>query len=317
MSCTEKIRQHCPPLFEFPAQPIAWSQLHFVFLHQATNMSDRTYFYVCYDAQICGNSSSNIYFTKLSEPSRNLSCQFEYLLKSNKAWEDIVKVFRKIMNQNCSSVANGMTDNCPDKTHFQCGNKCLSKHRLNDYFKDCFDGIDEQYNDSCALNHKYRQKCNVTTQQMNVIQCRPIIIIPGGLPVRCETLTKLPHFPTLCDGYVEHTEKVGETIETDETNCEKWECNNQYTRCDGIWNCRNGADEAWCLHPICNKTDVYPCLLPNTTELICLPVSNANDGKIDCIGATDERYLCKESSFEAFGYQCSSNYTTNEHIMNR
>ena len=34
--------------------------------------------------------------------------------------------------------------------------------------------------------------------------------------------------------------------ETDETECEQWECNNIYTHCNGIWNCPNGADEIGC-----------------------------------------------------------------------
>ena len=36
-------------------------------------------------------------------------------------------------------------------------------------------------------------------------------------------------------------------IETDETECEQWECNNIYTHCDEIWNCPNGEDEIGCI----------------------------------------------------------------------
>jgi hypothetical protein len=126
---------------------------------------------------------------------------------------------------------------------------------------------------------------------------------------------KLPHFPTLCDGYVEYSEKIKGQVETDETNCEEWQCDNLYTRCDGMWNCPNGADESRCFHQVCKENYGYPCILPNTTELVCLPVSSANNGIIDCLGATDERHLCKKSIGKNM-YRCQTNFTNNKQITN-
>ncbi|CAF4862914.1 unnamed protein product, partial [Rotaria socialis] len=96
----------------------------------------------------------------------------------------------------------------------------------------------------------------------------------------------LPHFPTLCDGYNDYSETIDGIFETDETNCERWPCDNQYTRHDGLWNCPDGADEAQFFHPVCHQSIGHPCLLHNTTELICLPLANSNDGIIDCYGGT-------------------------------
>jgi 2-hydroxy-3-keto-5-methylthiopentenyl-1-phosphate phosphatase len=66
-------------------------------------------------------------------------------------------------------------------------------------------------------------------------------------------------FQTICDGF---TELLPITIEgqneTDETECEQWQCNNTYTRCNGLWNCLNGADEIGC--------DLSPSLLYFTSH---------------------------------------------------
>ena len=55
-------------------------------------------------------------------------------------------------------------------------------------------------------------------------------------------------FPTICDGFQEllSNHDIQNQNETDETECEQWQCNNIYTHCDGIWNCPNGADEIGC-----------------------------------------------------------------------
>jgi hypothetical protein len=278
-----------------------------VFPWSETNTSGRTDFYVCYDAEFCVTSQSNIRFVKLSESSsRNLSCQFEYISIYPISWNKIVRRFRRNANERCSSIINRTENDCLDTIQFQCGNKCLSKHRLLDSFYDCYDDFDEHYNDSCALN---QQRCRVLKPYTNITECIPPLIYKPGSEENCKPTVHLPHFPTLCDGYEDYREQN----ETDETNCEKWQCDNQYTRCDGVWHCRNGLDESQCSHPVCNGTRGHPCILANTTKLICLPVSNADDGKIDCLGATDERHLCKESGLKKYRYQCrDNNQTANE-----
>ncbi|CAF4944680.1 unnamed protein product, partial [Rotaria socialis] len=103
-------------------------------------------------------------------------------------------------------------------------------------------------------------------------------------------------FQTICDGF---TELLPITIdgvnETDETNCEGYPCNNTYTRCNGIWNCYNGADEVDCdSSPLIQCSHHHHiCVLPDTNQLTCLPITRANDGKVDCLGGTDERKLCR------------------------
>lgn len=318
VSCNPRIRKYCPPLFEFPASSTGWSQAHLLFSWNETDVFGGRPLYICYDPQFCVTSSSDIHFTKLSDPFRNLSCQAKsfsrFLCILSGCWKDVAK----FMHARCSSIRDQTLHGCSGRNQFQCGHKCLSKDRLVDYLPDCHDDIDELYNDSCALNQNYRQTCIVSiNRDTNVTQCKPLV---GTKTMQkwesCEKRRKLPNFPTLCNGYVDHTEEIDGQIETDETNCEQWQCDNQYTRCDGLWNCRNGADESRCSHAVCKGKEGYPCILANTSVLICLPVSSANDGKIDCLGATDERHLCRKSNFGEYRYQCFTNHTDDNQIAN-
>jgi hypothetical protein len=306
--------EYCPPLFEFPAMPIGWSQVHFVYSWNRTNIYSTLPNYICYDEQHCANNQSNIRFTKLSDSSTILSCQLSNISDFQGNWQSQVKFIRNYMHTQCSLTTNGKENNCLENTQFRCGNKCLSKNRLLDYFPDCPDRIDEKYTDSCALNHQHRLKCIYDIAGNETTQCLPNAWFGNGNG--CKNIVKLPHFPTLCDGYKEYDENINGQIETDETNCEEWQCDNQYTRCDGVWSCRNGADEAQCFHPICNGSHGHPCLLLNTTELICLPTANADDGIVDCLGATDERQACRNLLNGKTGYRCLTNRTDNKQIAN-
>ncbi|CAF4475242.1 unnamed protein product, partial [Rotaria sp. Silwood2] len=94
-------------------------------------------------------------------------------------------------------------------------------------------------------------------------------------------------FQTICDEFTELIPVIIEgQNETDETECEQWSCNNIYTHCDGLWNCPHGEDEVGCdLSSTLNcSIDHHRCVSLHTNELICLPVKQANDGKIDCLG---------------------------------
>lgn len=85
---------------------------------------------------------------------------------------------------------------------------------------------------------------------------------------------------------------------TDESDClpDEWPCRNPYTTCNGVWNCLNGHDELHCGRTTlaqrhCNGTKIF-CFNPSGS-ITCLSSEHANDGRIDCLGSSDERIFCR------------------------
>jgi hypothetical protein len=317
------MKKYCPPLFAFPAQPIAWNDIYLFYSWNRSDSSEASPDYICFNDRFCNSWSFTIRIPKMNEPATLLSCQilgktsFKFI---SSGWENVLRNLRPIFRKNCALTTADLENGCPETTHFRCGKKCLSKHRLVDYVQDCVDDSDEMYNNSCALNDKYRIRCAFDKFGKYVDVCvLGVFVSRGDGHGNCERQEeKLPHFPTLCDGYVEYKELIDGAIETDETNCEEWLCDNQYTRCDGIWNCLNGADEINCAHQLCKNKNAHPCFLWNSSQPICLPISRAGDGIIDCVGATDERHLCRNeddgSGYQGTAYRCWENRTRDEQM---
>jgi hypothetical protein len=109
-------------------------------------------------------------------------------------------------------------------------------------------------------------------------------------------------FQTICDGFLElFPIMINGQNQTDETECQQWQCDNIYTHCNDIWNCLDGADELNCdlSSPLSNcSTDHRLCVSPYTNKFMCLPIEKLNDGKVDCLGATDEIKLCRQEYYE-------------------
>jgi hypothetical protein len=318
-TCATTILQYCPPLFEFPAQPIAWNNVHLFYSSNRTYPKQLVPDYICFDEQSCNSWPFVIHVAKVNKPSTLLSCQMinniSFVLHSG-SWDFMLRNIRSAFQSNCALTMTDAENSCPETTQFRCGKKCLSKHRLVDNVRDCIDNMDETYNDSCGLNDKHRILCEFNRMGAYVDQCitRVFAINVRGELI-CTEKNNLPHFPTLCDSYVEYTETINGTKETDETHCEEWLCNTQYTRCDDIWNCLNGEDEIDCPQNFCKNVKGHPCIVWNNSQAVCLPISRAGDGIIDCVGATDERHLCRDThdNYQT-AYRCWNNHTNDEQI---
>jgi hypothetical protein len=207
--------------------------------------------------------------------------------------------------------------------------KFISKHRVSDGHPDCFYEEDEDLNGTVmsTLNLTYHFKCKTTDEWW------PRPMISNGLcsdysdtvfigncktasDIGCSFLRGL-HSPPVdyvfqenCNGILRLTFSSNET-ETDETNCDEWPWP-IYRECDGYWDTSNGEDELNCPNTTlsyithksskCSVNEHY-CVYENGT-MGCLSKERAGDGKIDCMGATDERTTLCAPLYPRHPFRC-------------
>ena len=186
---------------------------------------------------------------------------------------------------------------CPNTT------KCISKHRLLNGILDCPDGADEFYSEPEEVNLIDRFYCASNKTYLSRVLLRDGIDHCGDGQDEIGYVQQRWSYAKLCDGLFYHKENGNET---DETDCHAWPCSNVYTRCNGMWSCLNGADELDCNPEMPCYPGRYECISPQNFSVICLPWNRANDGIIDCLGATDERAFCREFPKIFYGdrYRC-------------
>ncbi|CAF0945764.1 unnamed protein product [Adineta ricciae] len=296
--CNIRMVDECHTEFVvFPQRPILHGHVSLVYLTNQTiffNYGEINIFpdYVCYDARKCPFLPSNSILS-----INGTTCQSTQELNLY-TFTDIINLF-----QSCLIVIENEHEmNYNRSTLFQCPGttKYISTHRVFDGVPDCYKGADEKDVDACQWNHKHRFKCS--TEQ----KCISFILFQNGVK-DCRngddeimSISQQITFQNLCNGYV-HLQPItiDEFIETDETHCDDWPCNNLYTRCDGAWNCPNGIDELNCSPSTC-PPDTHECISPITKKVICLPYYLAGNGIIDCLGSTDEREYCRLQKPERF-----------------
>ncbi|UJR18105.1 hypothetical protein I4U23_005005 [Adineta vaga] len=289
--CNISMADTCQTIFViFPQRPIIHGHVSLVYLTNKTIFSsygEISIFpdYVCYDVKKCPFLPSNSILNINGTTCR--STQELNLL----AFTDIINLFQSCL----IIIENEHEINHNRSTLFQCPGttKYISTHRVFDGISDCYKGTDEQDVDACQWNHKHRFKCS--TEQ----KCISFILVQNDKKDCREgedettSISQQITFQNLCNGYVHlQPTMIDGFIETDETHCDNWPCNNLYTRCDGAWNCPNGIDELNCLPSTC-PPDTHECISPITTKVICLPYHQAGNGIVDCLGSTDEREYCR------------------------
>jgi hypothetical protein len=229
------------------------------------------------------------------------------------SWMDtyLTPIFKQLYK--CKTIINNNSAVCNSSIMYQCINssKCISKYRIGDGLSDCDYGDDEEEKVIYDICLKFQPttlfQCTTTNKCIHLRMIKNDHCDCGcdedgfcdDETLELNDLRRHTSFRYICDGT---TDLLPITVdgrdETDETECELWQCNNTYTRCDGIWNCLNGADEVDCEPSSSLQCPLHHhiCISIEKNQPICLPIEKANDGKIDCLEAADEPKLCQSNN---------------------
>ncbi|CAF1606602.1 unnamed protein product [Rotaria magnacalcarata] len=315
-ACDEIINNTCPHMLYLPTVPIIFNEVYFVYTKENTRfslLSAPAPDYICFKGQLCSEFFSKYKHILLQNTTcySPTSLELKYFPSRNTWTHLYVTPLLKLLHK-CYAIMSNSSTLCNRSTMYQCVNssKCINQDRLNDGIVDCFYLDDEQFdvsNNTYSLERvKKHFKCQNTNQYISYR-----LVNDGNCHCNeyenelCDDEFSNIHFSrkhisfqTICDGFTELIPLViNGRNETDETDCEQWYCNNTYTRCNGFWNCLNGADEVDCdSQPLLSCPLLHHiCVSNQTKQLTCLPIKKANDGNIDCIGATDEPILCRKN----------------------
>ena len=325
--CLNYFRKHCPTLFFFQNEADFLYPLVQSLYHNTLNHSTEWWL----PTHFCYNRSQYPTFPIAdSLDVGGLTC-FED--KDNNdlpvSYRDLALLFSACIIPHISELFN-------DQRLFYCDRsmKFISKHRVRDGHFDCFYEEDEYLNSTMTstLNLTYIFKCKATNQWF----VRPLIgggicddysdtLYIGGCKtasdIGCQSLRGLYTAPVYyvfqenCNG---NRKIINYTIEneTDETNCEEWSWPRNRP-CDGYWDNPNGEDELNCPNTIyssithrifnCSVNEHY-CMFKNG-DVGCLSKEFAGDGKVDCVGNTDDRatscaFAFPLHPFECFNFHC-------------
>ncbi|CAF1409983.1 unnamed protein product [Adineta steineri] len=300
--------QTCEAVIQFPTVPVLFGHIRFLYILNDTKHGLNTDLamipnYICYDSELCdfliptfrnGNCtcrhSDDIYNLNFS---RNLT-----------TWTSIISVIEPYFRK-CLTTHNNTNLSQYSSLIYCCKNssKCISKHRILDNISDCYLNDDEeQFELSCLINDTRRFKCG------NENKCYSASVSQEICPHRRSFTIDEIDFQHLCDRHIQMFPVLidGQNY-TDESECEKWPCNNIYTRCDDFWSCPSGEDEHNCTKQQFCPLNSLDCVSPHNYTLTCLPANQVNDEHIDCLGAADELQYCRSGKWTKgtyYGFRC-------------
>jgi len=328
--CLTIVEDICPDIIRFSNFPFFLDEIYIAY--QKIDISNVVY-YENHSAILCYNHSYyNQYFIDIiGEKINNEECFFinkSLHIYENLHWHheyhDILEIIYDEFIK-YYSIENFSFNLCNHSHMYSCINssKCISYYLLMNGKNDCFYNDDENLTIISNNNifEKFKQthiKCEISNRYIRQIQINDGTCDCGYIDDNwCEDenlkrnlIAKDISFQTICDGYSELSPiYIDNYNETDETNCQQWECDNMYTHCNNLWNCPNGIDEIGCSTQLtfsCPLNNHF-CVSLQTYELSCLSIDKINDGQIDCLGATDEPYLCrieKHLAHYSYGFYC-------------
>jgi hypothetical protein len=318
--CINDVQNICLDMIFFSNAPILFGNIYLAYkksdLQYLNNLS-RVPLYICYDTDQYDDffvNKTTIFFNEMKcvDSTSFLDSPFTWFNPMKDLHFNLIFKLYELLN-GYHLTYNYTSTICNRSNMYQCvhSSKCISIYRLMDTFYDCPYKDDENMevinnNDRMKYFNKTHMKCETTDRYVHQFWIKNSLCNCHDDPqLACEDehleinyLRKHIIFQHICDGYIDlSTIKIEEQDETDETECQQWNCNNMYTRCDNIWNCPNGEDEINCVTYLtlnCSSKEHY-CVKPDTNQLTCLPIDKANDGNIDCLGATDESICVPES----------------------
>ncbi|CAF1313354.1 unnamed protein product [Adineta ricciae] len=305
--CQSRMNITCPYMFFIPNAPVAFGHIYFAYRRDFVDTNLRPH-YICYNDRFCYAFFDNI----TSMIFNNLTCRkpddwpglFDGDEVNSTLWFYVARVESQLSR--CNTILYNDSTVCNQSIMYQCRHslKCIFLDQLCDGIIDCNFEDDEKcslVNGTCeVMDSDALIRCQSTKQCISpyFVKYSACDDVSKDLKVPAN---RIP-FSIICNGYTQLDPMlIDGQNETDETNCQDWPCNNIYTRCDHRWNCMNGADELNCnfKRPFWCPRDHHLCVSATNYTFTCLSIEKANDGKIDCVGATDEPSLCRSTQYRS------------------
>ncbi|CAF0830945.1 unnamed protein product [Adineta steineri] len=307
ISCDEFIQsseiieqlKSCKFPLQFPIIPVLYGHIKFLYDPKEIDNINITLplkpDYICYDEQLCDFLTPTYRHGTLtcrSGDQMNLTMNAELT-----TWKSIIDSIKPYFDGCITQHYHIIDFHHSPLYHCKNSSKYISKYRIVDGIPDCFLKDDEQaFELSCSLNQTSRFQCP------NEKQCRSPLFPKSicSFPIQID-FDDIP-FYKICDQIIDFPMMlIDGRNHSDETDCEDWQCNNIYTRCDGFRNCLNGQDEEHCMKPITLRHFFF-CTSPQNYTQMCLPAGQVINETVACFGASSDEF----QYFQTNKFHCSN-----------